>query len=316
MALVKALASRLSPAGAQARLSVLIFHRVSPVIDPVFPGEPDARWFDRFCAWTKGWFNVLPLDEAIAMLEQGRLPARAAAISFDDGYADNRTVAMPILARHSLTATFFVATGFLDGGRMWNDTVIESVRSCADRELRFDAVGLGVLPVGSPSEKRAAIESIIAKIKYLPPAERLHAAHAIAEIARVSPPQDLMMTSAQVLEMHRGGMGIGAHTVSHPILARLDRERVVEEIAGSKRSLEKILDAQVGLFAYPNGKPGADYEAKDVEIVRQLGFSGAVSTRPAAATRGCDPFQIPRFTPWERTRFRFGTRMIRNLRVN
>ncbi len=316
MALVKALASRLSPAGAQARLSVLIFHRVSSVIDPVFPGEPDARWFDRFCGWTKGWFNVLPLDEAIAMLAQGRLPARAAAISFDDGYADNRTVAMPILARHGLDATFFVATGFLDGGRMWNDTVIESVRSCADRELRLDAVGLGAVPVASPSEKRAAIEAIIAKIKYLPSAERLHAAHVIAEIARVSPPRDLMMTSAQVLEMHRGGMGIGAHTVSHPILARLDRERVVEEIAGSKQSLEKIIDARVGLFAYPNGKPGADYGDKDVEIVRQLGFDGAVSTRPAAAARGCDPLQIPRFTPWERTRFRFGTRMIRNLRVN
>ena len=117
-----------SPAGTKARLQVLIFHRVLPVPDPLFPDEVDARRFDELCGWLKGWFNMLSLDDAVARIKTGTLPTRAACITFDDGYADNYQVALPILRRHGLTATFFVATGFLDGGRMWNDTVIESVR--------------------------------------------------------------------------------------------------------------------------------------------------------------------------------------------
>ena len=126
--MIKPLLTLLSPAGRRARLSVLIFHRVLPRPDPLFPGVIDAAGFDAICRWVKGWFNVLALDDAARRLRDGSLPERALAITFDDGYADNHDVALPILLRHGLPATFFIATGFLDGGRMWNDTVIESIR--------------------------------------------------------------------------------------------------------------------------------------------------------------------------------------------
>ncbi|MCU0943281.1 MAG: polysaccharide deacetylase family protein, partial [Hydrogenophaga sp.] len=116
----------MSPGGASARLSVLIFHRVLAQPDPLFPGVPDVRRFDEVCRWLARWFRVMPLDEAVRALKRGNLPARAAAITFDDGYADNHDQALPVLRAHGLPATFFVATGFLDGGRMWNDTLIES----------------------------------------------------------------------------------------------------------------------------------------------------------------------------------------------
>jgi len=126
--LIKALLASLSHQGSDARLSILIFHRVLPQPDPLFPGEITAPGFEQICQWLAGWFRVLPLDEAARLLRQGRLPSRALAITFDDGYADNCTVAAPLLQRHSLPCSFFVATGFLDGGRMWNDTLIETVR--------------------------------------------------------------------------------------------------------------------------------------------------------------------------------------------
>lgn len=75
----------LSPSGARARLSVLIFHRVLPQPDPLFPDEIDAARFDAILGWLRSWFNVLPLDEAAQRLKDGSLPARAAALSFDDG---------------------------------------------------------------------------------------------------------------------------------------------------------------------------------------------------------------------------------------
>jgi peptidoglycan/xylan/chitin deacetylase (PgdA/CDA1 family) len=85
----------LSPGGPRARLSVLIFHRVLPRPDPLFPGEPDAARFDWQLRLLKRWFDILPLPDAVHALREGRLPARALAITFDDGYADNCTVALP-----------------------------------------------------------------------------------------------------------------------------------------------------------------------------------------------------------------------------
>ena len=308
---MKRLFSILTPSQAKARLSILIFHRVLPEPDPIYPDEIHVRRFYEVCGWLKSWFNILPLDAAIAHLKEGTLPARAACITFDDGYADNHDVALPILQRHGLPATFFIATGFLDGGRMWNDTVIESVRHTMATTL--DLGELGRFAVGTPAEKAAAIGAIIGKIKYLPVAERLDAAQRIASAAHVNPPNNLMMTSLQVKAMRQAGMQIGAHTVSHPILARLSNEQARAEIKGSKDFLEHLLGERVGLFAYPNGKPGEDYVPASVDVVRSLGFDAAVSTQWGAFRAGDDPFQIKRFTPWDQTRLRFGARLLINL---
>jgi len=299
MTMLKPLFQLASPAGARARLSVLIFHRVLPEPDPLFPDEMDARRFDALCGWLKSWFNVLPLDQAAAQLKAGTLPARAACITFDDGYADNCHVAMPILQRHSLTATFFIATGFLDGGRMWNDTIIETVRRRADLSTNAD--------------REAAITTLINQIKYLPVAERVATTEALAQKAQVQLPTNLMMTSADVKAMRQAGMQIGAHTVSHPILARLSRAEAAKEIGDSKRYLEELLGERISLFAYPNGKPGEDYSPESVDVVRSLGFDAAVSTQWGASRFGDDLLQIKRFTPWDKTRWRFGVRLLRNL---
>ena len=305
----------MSPPGPKARLAVLIFHRVLPEIDPLFPGEMHARRFDEMCAWLANWFNVLPLDKAVAHMRAGTLPARAASITFDDGYADNHAVALPILQRHGLTSTFFIATGFLDGGRMWNDTIIEAIRGCGQNRLDLSAVGLGHHALGSVADKAHAIASLIDQIKYRPGVERVAMTEQLASLCGVQPPQDLMMTSHQVKAMRRAGMLIGAHTVSHPILARLEDSEARQEIAASKIYLEGLLGEPVGLFAYPNGKPGADYTPTSVDIVRRLGFDAAVSTSPGTSTQGDDHFQIRRFTPWDKSRVRFGVRMLMNLRV-
>lgn len=313
--MLRPLLSVLSPAGARGRLSILIFHRVLPGPDPLFPEEVHADRFDTLCAWVRRWFTVLPLDTAVARLHEGTLPPRALSITFDDGYADNHDIALPILQRHGLKATFYVATGFLDGGRMWNDTVIESVRrsTLPQLDLRDLADGLQCYQLASVPQRRAAIDHLIGQVKYRPVRERAELVAAIASRAEAALPNDLMMRTEQVQALRRAGMQIGAHTMTHPILARLSDDEMRHEIAGSKQALESMLDEPVTLFAYPNGKPGEDYDARGVDIVRTLGFHSAVSTAWGAARRGDDLFQIPRFTPWDRSRLRFGARMARNL---
>lgn len=308
------LLNTLSPAGKSARLTVLIFHRVLPSPNPLFPDGRDPSRFETEMRWLKSWFNVLPLPDAVERLRTGTLPARAAAITFDDGYADNCTRAMPILQRLGLPATFFIATGYLDGGHMWNDMVIEAVCETKAPVLDLAALNLGTHAVATIEGRRTALQQLLVALKYREAGERVQLANQVAAIANVTLPGDVMMTAEQVRVMADAGMTIGAHTVSHPILARVSDEQALTEMTESKRRLEAIIGREVTLFAYPNGKPQADYVATHAALARRAGFAAAVSTGWGAAVNGCDLYQIPRFTPWDRAKWRYALRLARNLR--
>jgi peptidoglycan/xylan/chitin deacetylase (PgdA/CDA1 family) len=314
--ILRVIASKLSPAGPCAKLSILIFHRVLAQPDPLFPGEQGVRRFDEILCWMARWFQVIPLDQAVSQLAAGTLPARAAAITFDDGYADNATEALPVLKKHGMAATFFVATSFLDGGRMWNDSVIETIRAHPGNMIDLRDIGLGVHSLESSQQRRAAIDHLLGKIKYLEPQKRHETVLAVGKIAGNLLPRDLMMTSDQVRQLHREGMQIGAHTCSHPILASLTDEEAHSEIRLGKVALESLVGEQVTLFAYPNGRPGKDYLAKHALMAKQVGFAAAVTTAPGVSSGQTDPFQLPRFSPWDKTSLRYGVRMLSNLRLN
>ena len=309
-----------SPGGSRGRLSILVLHRVLPGPDPLYPEAIDAVRFAEMCRWVSSMFTVLPLDRAVQCLRQRTLPERALAITFDDGYADNVRVAMPILKDLGLPATVFITTGFLDGGCMWNDVVIEAFRrtraSDIDLQDLLPALGTPRLGLSTPAERRHAIETVIAAVKYFGVEQRLRVVHQIADRLHVTLPTDLMMTSAEVLELRGGGLQVGAHTVTHPILASLSIEDARREMKDSKDFLERLLAERVGLFAYPNGKPGKDFDERSMSVARELGFDAAVTTAPGAASSRTDPFQLPRFTPWDRERWRFGARMVGNLLVS
>lgn len=314
--MLKHLLRRISPEGVDGRLSTLIFHRVLPEPDPLFPDETDTVRFDGICRWIKAWFNVLPLDEAILRLGRRELPERAMTITFDDGYADNHGLALPILTKYGLPATFFIATGFLDGGRMWNDTVIESIRRCSGPMLDLTNLGietLGVFDLATPLQRRQSIDIVLRAVKYLPAEERSTVAQRIAVLAGVLLPNDLMMTSEHIRGLRHAGMQVGAHTVSHPILAGLCDASARAEMADSKQHLERILDESVTTFAYPNGRPGVDFTDRSVQIAREIGFMAAVSTAKGVADASTNPFRIPRYTPWDRSKMRFGARLATNL---
>lgn len=299
-----------------ATLSILIYHRVLARPDPLFPGEVDAVLFERQLRLLKCFYTPLSLSDAVQRLQNGNLPQRAACITFDDGYADNAQVALPLLRRHGMHATFFIATGYLDGGQMWNDTVIDAVRQAVGPVLDLRKHELGTFPVASLAQRQAAIATLLGQLKYLPFARRQQLAMRIRGQAGVLAGPPAMLSTAQLRQLHAAGMEVGAHTDSHPILSTLPDHAARQNIADGKRQLESLIQAPVTLFAYPNGKAGRDYGAPHVAMVKSLGFKAAVATDWGVARPGAelDLLQLPRFTPWDRGRLAFLWRMRQNRR--
>ncbi len=295
------------------RLSILIYHRVMPQLDPMRAGEPTVEEFDAQMRVLREYFHPLPLVEAVERLHAGTLPDAAVCVTFDDGYADNELHAMPILRKYAVPATVFVSTGFLNGGRMWNDSVIETVRTCPDEVLDLRELELDCYTLGSMQQRLQAVESILRRIKHFDPQDRLALANAIQERGR-GLPDDLMMTDDQVRSLAQNGVGIGAHTVNHPILSSISAAAAREEIQQSRQYLENLVQSPVDVFAYPNGRPDLDYGIEHRDLVSELGFKVAVSTHWGVSTAHSDRYQLPRFTPWDRNPLKFTARLMAGYR--
>jgi len=256
-------------------------------------------------------FNVLPLDEALDRMQSGSLPARALCVTFDDGYADNLSVAAPIMRQHGVHATVFVATGYLDGGLMFNDAITEAIRG-APSSLDLSDLGLGEFELVDDQRRLAAIKRLVGELKYRPAEERRDVATEIFRRAGTSVPSDMMLTTAQLRQLRDSGIAIGAHTETHPILSRLEPVAARNDMARGKETLEAIVGETIRLFAYPNGRPGEDFDGRHVAMARELGFSAALSTAWGGAHRGCDLFQVPRVAPWDAQSWRYAARLVRS----
>lgn len=304
---------RAAPGGTRAKLLVFIFHRVLAQPDPLLPGEPDGPTFDWMVRYISRTFTVLPFGTAIEQLYSGNLPAAAACITFDDGYRDNHSVALPILKHHGVQATFFIATNYLGKGRMWNDDVIEAVRAAPDGEIDWREFDLGPQDLSSLASRQRCMGEVLGRLKYFPHAQRTTIARQLARQAGIPDESSLMMSHEEVRQLRAAGMEIGGHTRSHPILSGLSEAEALAEIAGGKADLETILSEPVTVFAYPNGNPERDLSSRDARLIKTAGYQAAATTAWGVATPATDAYMIPRFTPWDRSYHRFAARTLATL---
>jgi peptidoglycan/xylan/chitin deacetylase (PgdA/CDA1 family) len=297
-------------AGRGNRLCVVNYHRILAAPDPMLESEPDIEVFRWQMALLARCFNVLPLPDALAALDAGCLPPRALSITFDDGYRSVHDLALPVLLEYKLPATVFVTSGYINGGNMWNDHIIEAVQDLPHGPLDLRDFGLDVYPLDNLTTRKSSALKLTEASKYLPPATRLALVARLSSLLGKQDGRNLMLTVEMLANLDRHGIEIGAHTVSHPILTSLDDASARREIDLGKEQLETLLGKPVRLFAYPNGKVGKDFDARHKSMVREAGFTAAFTTLPGAITSGSDRFELARSRPWDKTPLLFGLRLL------
>jgi glycosyltransferase involved in cell wall biosynthesis/peptidoglycan/xylan/chitin deacetylase (PgdA/CDA1 family) len=305
--------SLLSRQGQNAKLTVLLFHKVPLAADPLTPTEPTFRQFEHILDFLQANTTVLPLTDAAAALASGKLPKKAVALTFDDGYDEWLTTVSPALRARNMPATFFVTTEQLEGPALWHERIIAAVRALPDTGARLPYGFGSYADLRQASSRIRLISELQERLKYAPLQERLGAIEMIEAQARSPLVWPRPFDRDSVRALHSQGFEIGGHTISHPILNECSDAQATEEIAGCKDELEAIIGGKVNAFAYPNGRPLKDYEGRHVAMVKACGYKVAVATSGGAARHDSDIYQLPRFTPWGATNERMALQLARNL---
>jgi peptidoglycan/xylan/chitin deacetylase (PgdA/CDA1 family) len=293
---------------ADGRFQILVYHRVGATADRFHPATP-VGVFERQMRYLQRNFNVLSLTALLQAVERREVPARAVAVTFDDGYEDLYRYVFPIIREHGVPITVFLATGFIDSERpMWNDAVAAAVR-----DTRSPALGglpdCRPMPLATPAQREEAVARGLSVLKYRPLRER---DDLVAQILRsLKVPEykgPRMLRWEQVKLMHAGGVEFGAHTVQHPILTRLAPTERWYEIFNSKRAIEERLQGPVTHFAYPNGTV-RDFDDVTKALVQKAGFASAASMIFGTNTPETDRYALRRGGPSEDCLSVFATKL-------
>lgn len=226
-------------------------------------------------------YDIAPLDEVPARLRSAGPPF--VVLTFDDGYRDNLTEALPVLRANSAPFTLYVTTGFADiAAPLWWRDLEDLVRNAERLDVPFPE-GTQSFSCANGSEKRAAFEAIYWRLRR-GPEQTLDAVigemSRRAGIDRLERVHQLCMRWDELATMAADPLcTIGAHTLTHPMLAKHDDDRVREEIFGSRRIIAEKLGCQLRHFSYPVGDP-ASAGQREFAIARAAGFETAVTTRP------------------------------------
>jgi peptidoglycan/xylan/chitin deacetylase (PgdA/CDA1 family) len=295
---------------------ILAYHRVATVArDPLLLAVRPEHFAQQLEVLARIG-RVIPLSGLPDAISERGGARGAAVITFDDGYLDNLTEARPELERMSAPATVFVTSGS-PGGRFWWDELERLVLApdtlpatfrlelggkahdwVLEDDRRADSSDGWTIrsPMDSPRQK--LFRELASLIRPLAPELRDAALGQVALWSTEAPPSPLDVRSLTADEISRLGadglVEIGAHSISHPVLAHLPADRQRVEIEESRRFVRDVTGRTPSTFAYPFGGR-ADFGPETVEILRGEKFSCAVTTIPGTIRRNADPLAFPRF---------------------
>ena len=219
-----------------------------------------AEGFEAQMRYIRDHFTPIRLSSLVSQLRSGQpLSPSQVVITVDDGYADFREIAYPILRRYKIPATIFIVSRFADQAIwLWFDALRYAIRHAAPgrRVLAIPHVAHAIALDG-PESRAAAWNQLGDACLTLTPAERLEASARIAEALEVvMPPRPIEefrgMTWDEIRSFDPELIEIGSHTCSHPVLSRCTDGELVTELIESRRVIEREIGRPVVAFSYPN----------------------------------------------------------------
>jgi len=281
---------------------ILMFHRVVPPTGKLRIHnheslEVSPQYLENLIQFFKNkGYNFLSLDDVMSLKHQPKPTKKFVVFTFDDGYVDNLTVAYPILKKHSIPFTIYVATNMPNGNAIvwWyllEDLVVENTEvrvkvdeketvfktdTVRNKEISFNQIR-SLLATADASTLKILVESIFHDRKEVIPAKAKELSLSWEQISELS--LDPLVT-------------IGAHTVSHLPLDSLSYDKSKFEILESKKVIESHILTEVKHFCYPIGS----YGKKEVEIMQNSGYATATTTKMANLFSPTldHPFSLPR----------------------
>jgi peptidoglycan/xylan/chitin deacetylase (PgdA/CDA1 family) len=289
--------------------AILMYHRIgAETFDPWGLAVAPER-FAAQLEWLARNRTILPLAEFAAMHREGRLPANAVALTFDDAYACNAQVAVPMLERFGIPATIFVPAELIERGHeFWWDDLERMVLGHHGSVLCVnDGDGAEQVAVGEPeagdrhwapdagptTPRQRSFHLLWSRLREKAPAELFAAMEQLRRQTRTPAkprPSHRPMTADEVRSAGAATIDIGAHSLTHPSLPTLRPADKRHEIVDSVARCEAISGTIPRTMAYPYG----DFDAESEQLAEDAGFACACTTEHAFVTPHARAFALPR----------------------
>lgn len=282
-------------------LSIATFHRVLPEAERQrypFPGivvTPDE--LEEFLIYFAEHFDCGTLEAQHKRFLSGDIPSRPLlALTFDDAQFDNYKYARPVLARHHVSASFFVPVVAVEKqDLLWHDrlgfavlALLKQSQDGREKLMRILAdAGLAINTQGNWVGNIVAVSKGLTLEARLSLVETLVTASGTAS----SPEFARLMTFDEIAELADDGHEIGSHSMTHCMMPECDDSALIYEVAESRHKLKAHLAQPIASFCYPNGNS----DTRTADAVAQAGYLRAVTTEWGCNKQESDRFQLRRY---------------------
>lgn len=285
---------------------ILLYHRIvddqTVFLDKGPVVHHPLKDFEREIFWIKKHLNVLSMDEVTDTILKGKCFSRpSVAITFDDGYLDNYTLAYPVLKSQGLPAMIYLATALIGtNARTWPDQIEAALLASTEKTLSLPGLfPNSIIPIGTINEKQNCCIKLSRVLKEIPDAERkIRLAEIFQELCVTPEPLEkpskrTMLNWDEVKEMACNNISFGSHSHSHPILSQVLLPDAKDDIRRSKEIIEDHLVGKIRHFAYPNGRR-VDFSDALRAYCKKIGFDTVATVIYGTVDADSDVFDLKR----------------------
>lgn len=288
---------------------ILLYHQIvdDSTQDYLYKGPAIHHHLNDFkaeMAFVKRWFNVISLDEIISNIKNKKdFNNPSIAITFDDGYINNYTLAYPLLKEFNFPATIYLVTGLAGTNRRtWLDEIEYALLNSKVDSFKFpELFGDEVLFISSLKDKEKVNPRIGEAMKIVSNSKKLELMEELFVRLEVGEKfggtkERRILNWEEVRDMSRNHISFGAHTNTHPVLTQISLGDAKNEILLSKTKMEKELGFPIKHFAFPNGRD-KDFNNELRDYCVSVGFESIATAEYGTTDENSNTYYLLRFIP-------------------